>query len=244
MAEDGWSEEELQASVDTYAEMYRADAEGRTVNKAKMYRDLEARFGRKNKAFERRMMNISQVVASLGGVPVKGLLPAANIGPTVLPVLEKMIRQANFIQNTNAFQPPTTEAANPVTLDNQVSSILKQWNQFGSEILPPIGLSSPIRREGNTTVYNRSPEVKAWVLQESGGKCECCGKDAPFTKEDGEPYLEVHHVVTLAEGGPDTVMNTVATCPDCHRALHFAADRDLRVVQLYQNVKRLEVPRS
>ena len=58
--EDTWSEEELKASVATYAEMYKADQEGRKINKAQMYRDLEEQFGRRDKAFERRMMNISQ----------------------------------------------------------------------------------------------------------------------------------------------------------------------------------------
>jgi 5-methylcytosine-specific restriction protein A len=81
MAEkDDWTDDELRASVEVYAEMYRADQEGRKVNKAEMYRNLEARFGRKNKAFERRMMNISHIVKALDDEPVKGLLPARNIG--------------------------------------------------------------------------------------------------------------------------------------------------------------------
>ena len=50
-----WSEDELSASVEAYAETYKADKEGRKVNKAQIYRDLEKRFGRRNKAFERRM---------------------------------------------------------------------------------------------------------------------------------------------------------------------------------------------
>ena len=33
-AEDQWSEEELKASVDAYAEMYRADQEGRKVGRS------------------------------------------------------------------------------------------------------------------------------------------------------------------------------------------------------------------
>ena len=54
MAEkDDWTDDELRASVEAYAEMYKADQEDRKVNKAEMYRNLEARFGRRNKAFER-----------------------------------------------------------------------------------------------------------------------------------------------------------------------------------------------
>ncbi|QFU75344.1 HNH endonuclease [Halioglobus maricola] len=240
MAEDAWSEEELKASVDAYALMLRADAEGRKVNKAQIYRDLEAQFGRKNKAFERRMMNISHVVVSLGGKHVKGLLPAPNIGPTVRPVLEKLVRQSQILNAMHDIHPPTTEASNPVDMDRKVSMLLDNWGQSDARILPPSGLKSPTKRDGNSTVYNRSPEVKAWVLQEADGSCECCEKPAPFVKDDGTAYLEVHHVVTLAQGGPDTVSNTVAVCPDCHRALHFAADRDVRVEKLYMNIDRLQ----
>ncbi|WP_330847424.1 HNH endonuclease signature motif containing protein [Alicycliphilus denitrificans] len=38
---------------------------------------------------------------------------------------------------------------------------------------------------------------------------------------DGTPYLKVHHRVHLAHGGPDTVANTLALCPNCHRLRHF-----------------------
>ena len=43
---------------------------------------------------------------------------------------------------------------------------------------------------------------------------------APFSRADGDPYLETHHIVWLAQGGSDTVENTVALCPSCHRKMH------------------------
>ena len=49
-----------------------------------------------------------------------------------------------------------------------------------------------------------------------------------FLNGRGTPYLEVHHVKTLAEGGADTIDNAVALCPTCHRALHHAHDREER----------------
>ena len=33
---------------------------------------------------------------------------------------------------------------------------------------------------------------------------------------NGKPYLEVHHIIQLAKGGPDTIKNAVALCPNCH----------------------------
>jgi 5-methylcytosine-specific restriction enzyme A len=240
MAEDIWSTEELRASVATYAEMYRADHEGRKVNKAQMYRDLEARFGRGNKAFSRRMQNISHVVKILGGEPVRGLVPLANVGTNTYPVLEALVFEEGFLVGKTAIQPPTTYATDPVQLDTTVEKLLGEWESSGSDVKPPAGLSTPMQKESTSTVYERSPEVKAWVLRQSGYVCECCGKDAPFKKKDGTPFLEVHHVVTLANGGPDTVANAVAICPDCHRALHYSGEKDSLVEGLYQSVDRLE----
>jgi hypothetical protein len=37
----------------------------------------------------------------------------------------------------------------------------------------------------------------------------------------GDRYLETHHVVGIAERGPDAVDNFIAICPNCHRQAHF-----------------------
>ena len=51
--------------------------------------------------------------------------------------------------------------------------------------------------------------------------------DAPFLRaKDNSPYLEIHHWITLAEGGDDTIENACALCPNCHRELHFGQQKD------------------
>ncbi|HDR3495918.1 TPA: HNH endonuclease [Bacillus toyonensis] len=73
-----------------------------------------------------------------------------------------------------------------------------------------------------TTQYKRNPDVIAEILERANGYCEECGQEAPFKRaKDGTPYLEVHHVVPLSEGGEDTVENATALCPNCHRKAHF-----------------------
>lgn len=73
-----------------------------------------------------------------------------------------------------------------------------------------------------TTNYKRNPDVVAEVLDRAKGICEICGNNAPFIKKkDGTPYLEVHHVIPLGDGGEDTVENAKALCPNCHREAHF-----------------------
>jgi len=70
--------------------------------------------------------------------------------------------------------------------------------------------------------FRRNADVIVAVLRRASGNCELCNTSAPFLRlSDGSPYLEVHHKVTLAAGGDDTVENAYALCPNCHRRVHF-----------------------
>jgi 5-methylcytosine-specific restriction protein A len=80
--------------------------------------------------------------------------------------------------------------------------------------------SKPGSRVATTTTYQRDPNVVSYTLKRVNGVCELCEQPAPFNKRNGEPYLEVHHVVQLAHGGEDTIGNAVALCPNCHRKMH------------------------
>jgi 5-methylcytosine-specific restriction protein A len=56
--------------------------------------------------------------------------------------------------------------------------------------------------------------------------CECCKRPAPFTTPDDHPFLEVHHLTRLTDGGPDRIDAVAAICPNCHRELHFGKQRE------------------
>jgi hypothetical protein len=80
----------------------------------------------------------------------------------------------------------------------------------------------PKTTTATTTVFNRNPDVVAETLFRANGICERCNKPAPFKRRtDGSPYLEVHHVIALADGGEDSVKNAIALCPNCHREKHY-----------------------
>lgn len=76
------------------------------------------------------------------------------------------------------------------------------------------------KRNASVTVYQRSPWVAEHAKRRAKGKCELCQEPAPFNRKDGSPYLETHHIEWLANGGADTVENTVALCPNCHKKMH------------------------
>jgi 5-methylcytosine-specific restriction enzyme A len=70
--------------------------------------------------------------------------------------------------------------------------------------------------------FRRNPDVIAEVLSRAEGVCERCKTKAPFIRvSNNSPYLEVHHLKPLAQGGEDTVENAIALCPNCHRESHF-----------------------
>jgi 5-methylcytosine-specific restriction protein A len=77
------------------------------------------------------------------------------------------------------------------------------------------------KRNASVTVYQRSPWVAENAKRRAKGKCELCQEPAPFNRKNGSPYLETHHIEWLANGGTDTVGNTVALCPNCHKKMHI-----------------------
>ncbi|MFM2410041.1 MAG: hypothetical protein RL481_869 [Pseudomonadota bacterium] len=87
--------------------------------------------------------------------------------------------------------------------------------------LPPQG-HKPKKLTTVSYSYARNPHVVAERLRIANGHCEDCGEPAPFiSKKTGLPFLEVHHRVTLADNGDDTVENAIALCPNCHRRHHY-----------------------
>jgi 5-methylcytosine-specific restriction protein A len=81
------------------------------------------------------------------------------------------------------------------------------------------------KKAGERTVTSiqreRDPYVSMLAKRNANGKCDLCEGEAPFLDSKGMPYLETHHIVWLAKGGDDTISNTVALCPNCHRKMHI-----------------------
>lgn len=77
-----------------------------------------------------------------------------------------------------------------------------------------------------TKVVHRDALVKELTKRRAKGYCDLCGEPAPFVTKKGEPFLEVHHIITLSNKGPDKITNTVALCPNCHRKIHYANSID------------------
>lgn len=190
--------------------MRNFELRGIKYTKKSVYNKLSEQYDRSPKAFEYRMQNISYVYSVLGRQWINGLKPAKNVCVNVLPIIEELICQYEGIIPVSQIE-----------FEEKVSELRRE-----TILQTPLGNSTPSKQIKKSTSFSRDPKVVAWVLNNSNSICESCNKPAPFTKLDGDLYLEVHHIKRLADGGSDTVTNAVAVCPNCHRALHFSDQKN------------------
>lgn len=95
--------------------------------------------------------------------------------------------------------------------DKDIMRIAEQQSEYN------IGKS--LKREVIATRYERNLAIREYALRLANGVCQLCNRKAPFKYKE-TPFLEVHHIEYLSEGGEDTIENTIAVCPNCHRRLH------------------------
>lgn len=70
--------------------------------------------------------------------------------------------------------------------------------------------------------FKRNPYIVEYAKRIASDICQDCKEPAPFiNKTTKEPFLETHHIRSLADGGEDTIENTIALCPNCHRKRHY-----------------------
>ena len=88
-----------------------------------------------------------------------------------------------------------------------------------------IGKDHPKSTQRSGVIIERDPKVIVATKKRAEYACEAPGcSSAPFVKNSGKPYIEVHHLHPLADGGPDRIWNTVCLCPNHHREIHYGAN--------------------
>ncbi len=225
-----WTEEELGAAVGAYLKMLRIEIGGSRVVKKRVNEELRAGVlaNRSQSAVEYRMRNISRVLDDLGLPWIDGYRPASNVGNEVRRKIEAQIKDLGK---------DLVDRLGPTTDPEELS---RRANVLASTPMPQRS-QAPEKFETISISFKRDPRVVAWVRRQAAGICELCGQEAPFLCKE-QPFLEVHHVVSLADGGIDSVENAVAVCPNCHRRLHLSDEGTSPTKRLYKNVRRLERP--
>ncbi|MGO6705996.1 HNH endonuclease [Rhizobium leguminosarum] len=238
-----WTDAELFACVVAYRDLQMEEQAGVRVNKTEKRNSVlrGALSSRSAGAYEFRMANISAVLEELGLPTLNGYLSRGNVGAKVV---AKIVPMINLVwQRQNMPELPTADR------EDLETRVLSARQKFKGNLAtpPPIGFLSATRIQSTTARFIRDPNVIAWVLVMAAGVCEVCEEPAPFVRDDGEPYLEVHHVRPLAEGGPDSADNAIAVCPTCHRRFHHGSDKDtfrggaLRKISRLKNHPKVDI---
>ncbi|WP_367669700.1 HNH endonuclease [Streptomyces sp. DT2A-34] len=117
------------------------------------------------------------------------------------------------------FQPRRLRVLNDDELYAKWMTQAEEWEHTGRDQ----------RRTESTTVHRvRNPLVRRAVLKRSKGRCEnprCMNPEPVGYTDNGDPILEVDHVVEHAQGGRDHGSNTIALCPNCHALKTRGRDR-------------------
>lgn len=227
----GWSDAELEASVDAYLKMLKLEDAGQPYKKSVEHALLRTGplSARSSASVDYRMRNISAVFETLNQKPIAGYTAANNVGSRIVSRIIRILAQRGIVESQD--NAPTFDE---VLLERRAAKL-----QSKPIKTKPEGIATPHQVSTTSTSYVRAPEVRAWVRQQAAGICEGCGLSAPFKLDDGQPFLEVHHVKHLAQKGSDRITNAVALCPNCHQRCHRSSDREAFTEGLYAKIGRL-----
>lgn len=81
---------------------------------------------------------------------------------------------------------------------------------------------SPEKREYYRETFARD---RGWVKEAKekfGLSCLYPSCTNTFNKPDKTPYVEVHHIISLHEGGEDAIWNLATVCAHHHKMAHFS----------------------
>ena len=125
-------------------------------------------------------------------------------------------------------------------IEAQVEQMYREEEAF-AEALPVETLMSLATgiRSGPAEIYTaktklrrRNPLLVLAAKTRASGVCQLCGITLDYKDSQEMPYLEAHHIVPLADNGPDELNNMVALCPNCHRKMHIACkEEDIAILK-------------
>lgn len=227
--QNGWTDDELAASVDAYLAIQALYPNDEKFNKASEHRRLQSSVlpGRNINSIDFRLQNISSLFNEFGLKTIATYKPKAHLGSGITARLTKILQSKGILK-----------LKSDTSIDGETSTSKVRRVKKRELISEPQGVLIPQQTLTTVRIYTRVSRIKKWILNNAKGICEGCGHPAPF-EMDGEPYLEVHHVKHLAQQGTDRKSNTVALCPNCHRRCHHSSDRHEFTASLYKKIARL-----
>jgi 5-methylcytosine-specific restriction protein A len=142
-------------------------------------------------------------------------------------------------RNAIVFELRTLEAITEA-VESEAAPSGEDLQDLLKKALAAADVAPKITASGSRTVYERSRDVRNYVLARASGSCEGCTTAAPFIRKDGSPYLEPHHIRRVSDGGPDHPAFVIALCPNCHRRVHAGADGDNYNTALLERMTQIQ----
>ncbi len=130
------------------------------------------------------------------------------------------ISSATFSQNLNNFINNVKKYKSFVSEGEINEATVLTDKELEAKALATSSKRKSKKTKSSTTVYERNQYIVELAKRRAKGKCQLCQQKAPFKNKSGQPYLECHHIEWLSKGGLDSVENTVALCPNCHKKMH------------------------
>lgn len=129
---------------------------------------------------------------------------------------------------------------NALTYVSQAGTLADEIEQ--AEIRRAIaGEHSPEKREYLIETYARDRGWKSLAKRAFGEYCMYSECGNTFIKNDGRPYIEVHHIVPLHKNGEDGIWNLSVLCAHHHRMAHFAREKERKQMEQFLLKKNKEL---
>ena len=167
------------------------------------------------------------------------------------PYQQKQVDDEGALRNVWIF-PVKSIIDQPMSIDKKVldcnyqkkeKKIKKLSDQELAQKAAQLQSFKPSSRHTISQTYERNPYVTEYAKRRAKGICELCEQGAPFKTKQNEPYLETHHIEWLCNGGADTIENTVALCPNCHKKMHVVDDPQdkVKLVKVDKHIENINL---
>ncbi|MEX2173477.1 MAG: HNH endonuclease [Pirellulaceae bacterium] len=134
------------------------------------------------------------------------------------------LKPEEVIQLATAYWESNRQDANG--LFSSLAALAVSVNEQIEEII-----LDPIRREMVIEAFERKASWAIRARKLYGFECMISGCEFKLVKEDGEQYIEVHHITPMCEGGsPNDTKNLSVLCPNHHREIHYATGRQCKAL--------------
>mgnify|MGYP002626941571 CR=1 FL=1 len=133
-----------------------------------------------------------------------------------------------IVEKESEYDTVEIESINEL-IDEIPQSSVPTWD--GKKEAQAITMSSKTGRE----IPKRDPQRAVDALTHAGFKCEYDSSDRTFTRKNGKPYTEPHHLIPISkyknfEYSVDVMENIVSLCSHCHNLLHYGRFEDKKPI--------------